>query len=85
MGITGVSSGPDCVLVGKSPSRRLATAQGSATALHPLGSVSMQLEMVMPCVFIEHLLCARHWGPFNQEEGRVERKEGRGGWEGTCV
>lgn len=23
------------------------------------------------CVFIEHRLCARHWGPFNQEEGVV--------------
>lgn len=83
MGITGVSSGPDCVLVGESSSRRLATAQGSA--LHSLGCVAMQLEMISQGVFIKHLLCARHWGPFNQEEGRAERKEWREGWRVLCV
>lgn len=77
-----MSSGPDCVLVSESSSKRLTTAQRSATSLHPLGSVTIQLEIFILRGFIEHLLCRCSGDPLTMR--RAERR-GRKGGEGEKV
>ena len=79
---SGVSGGSDCVLVGESSSKRLATAQGSATSLHPLGSVIVQFQMFIQRVFIEHLVCRCSGDPLTRR--RAEWR-GRKGGEGEKV